>query len=109
MNNFKRWYPIRNMNTNTNSTNIIKYKTPHLTDGITITVLLAFTEVWAKIPKNDPEVHHLFLTPNLVHQILMKKKLKDNTAPTRNLKPRHGNNSPLTNQTAAALLNKSIT
>jgi hypothetical protein len=31
------------MNTNTNSTNIIKYKTLQLTDGITITVLLAFT------------------------------------------------------------------
>ena len=41
MNIFQRWYSIRNMNTNTNSTNIIKYKTLHSTDGITITVLLA--------------------------------------------------------------------
>jgi hypothetical protein len=43
MNILKQWYSIRNMNVNTNSTNIIKYKTLHSTDGITITVLLAFT------------------------------------------------------------------
>jgi len=36
------------MDTNTNSTNIIKYKTLQSKDEITITVLLAFTEVRAK-------------------------------------------------------------
>ena len=96
------------MDTNTNSTNIIKYEPLQSKDEITITVLLAFTGSLGKSPKNDLGVHHLFLTPNLVHQIHIKK-LKDNTAPTRNLKPRRGNNSPLTNQTAAALLNNSIT
>jgi hypothetical protein len=36
------------MNTNTNSKNIIKYKTLQSTHGITITVLLAFTGSFGK-------------------------------------------------------------
>jgi hypothetical protein len=89
MNIFKQWYSIRNINTNTKSTNIIKYKTLHSTDGITITVLLAFTGSFGQIPKYDPEVNHLFLTHNLVHQFHIIS-LINNAAPTHNLKPRRG-------------------
>ena len=86
MNIFKRWYPIRNMNTNTNSTNIIKYKTLQSIDGITITVLLAFTGEFGQSPKFDPEVHHLFLTHHLVHKFHITTLIND-AAPMHNFKP----------------------
>jgi hypothetical protein len=63
---------------------------------------------FGQIPKNDPEVHHLFLTPNLVHQIYIKS-LKTTPHLRAISNPAAGNNSPHTNQTAAALLNNSIT
>jgi hypothetical protein len=52
------------MSMNTNSINIIKYKTHLSTDGITTTILLAFTGEFGQSPKYNPEVHHLGFFPS---------------------------------------------
>jgi hypothetical protein len=108
MNIFQRWYSIRNMNTNTNSTNIIKYKTLHSTDGITITVLLAFIGSLGKSQVRSGSPPPVFDT-QLSAPISHNKPHKRCRTYTQSQTPVTGNNFPRTHQTAAVLLNNFIT
>ena len=73
--------------------NIIETYAYSMTDAnqtvATTTVFTCLYPKFGQIPKYDPEVHHLFLTHNLVHKFHIIRLIND-AAPTHKLKPRHG-------------------
>jgi hypothetical protein len=61
---FSKWITRKN----TFNMDVIKYRAHKSTNGINHHYFTCLHRKFGQGPKNDPKVHHLFLTHNLVHK-----------------------------------------